>query len=79
MKHLIFTTLFLSVPAFAAWVPTGPNCPSAYPIKGNFKTSDGSRCIAHAPGDRSYNRTRPEKCYATMEDAIADGCRPAKR
>lgn len=59
--------------------PTGFQCPSSYPIKGNFTTYDGSRCIAHRPGGNSYNRTRHERCYATMEDAVADGCRPAKR
>ncbi len=59
--------------------PTGYNCPSSHPIKGNFTTYDGSKCIAHAPGGRSYARTNPERCYATMADAVAEGCRPARR
>lgn len=57
----------------------GGDCPTSHPIKGNFTTYDGSKCIAHTPGGRSYARTNPERCYATMADAVADGCRPAKR
>ena len=60
-------------------LPTGGVCPFSHPIKGNFTTYDGSRCIAHRPGGSYYSRTRPEWCYATMNDAIADGCRPAKK
>ncbi len=59
--------------------PVGGVCPGSHPVKGNFSTYDGSRCIAHRPGGNYYSRTRPERCYSTMEDAVADGCRPAKK
>jgi hypothetical protein len=54
-------------------------CPSSNPIKGNFTTSTGERCIFHSPGGEFYNRTKPEKCYATPADAVADGCRASRR
>lgn len=59
--------------------PTGKSCPTSHPIKGNFTTYDGSRCIAHRPGGGSYAKTIPERCYSTIEEAKADGCRAAKR
>lgn len=54
-------------------------CPSTHPIKGNFTTYSGERCIYHVPGGRFYNKTKPERCYATAEEAKADGCRASKR
>src|SRR5262245_11912473 len=54
-------------------------CPPTYPIKGNFTTYSGERCIHHSPGDAFYGKTKPERCYATEEDARQDGCRRAKR
>jgi methylphosphotriester-DNA--protein-cysteine methyltransferase len=39
------------------------------------KTSSG---IFHVPGGRSYERTNPDRCYATPAAAEADGYRPAK-
>ena len=33
------------------------------------------RCIFHSPGGQFYDKTKPEMCYATPADAIADGCR----
>ncbi len=44
-----------------------------YPVKG--KVGSG---IYHVPGGLSYDRTIPDRCYATPEDAEADGLRPAK-
>ena len=56
------------------WVaPVDGACPDGYPIKAN----DNSR-IFHVPGGRFYARTVPERCYATAEDAAADGYRRAK-
>jgi hypothetical protein len=56
------------------WVtPVDGRCPEGYPIKAN----DQSR-IFHVPGGRSYERTVPERCYANVEDAVADGYRQAK-
>lgn len=48
-------------------------CPQARPVKGNE-----SSMIAHEPGDRYYDVTKPEQCFATMGDAEAAGFRPAK-
>ena len=58
----------------ARWVaPNDGQCPTGYPIKVN----EGSG-IYHVPGGRFYARTAADRCYATAEDATADGYRPAK-
>jgi hypothetical protein len=59
--------------------PQGFNCPLAQPIKGNFTTYSGERCIYHVPGGGFYGKTRPERCYLTEADAVRDGCRRSKR
>src|SRR5207247_6052499 len=51
--------------------PDGAECPDDFPIKGNIR-SDKTK-IYHVPGDASYNRTRPEQCFATTADAAAAG------
>lgn len=55
------------------------NCPADQPIKGNFTTYSGEVCIYHIPGGQFYERTKPERCYATAGDAQRDGCRPSRR
>ena len=62
-------------------IPPGAfgNCSESYPIKGNFTTYSGERCIYHLPGQRFYNKTAAERCYATEADARQDGCRKSKR
>jgi hypothetical protein len=56
------------------WVaPINGKCPDGYPVKAN----DNSR-IYHVPGGRFYDRTAAERCYASADDALADGYRPAK-
>ena len=55
------------------------SCPTSHPIKGNFTTYSGERCIYHAPGWEFYNVTHPERCYATEAEARQDGCRPSRR
>lgn len=57
----------------------GWTCPQTHPIKGNFTTSSGERCIYHLPGGGYYEKTKPERCYATEEEAQQDGCRRSKR
>lgn len=57
----------------------GWSCPEKQPIKGNFTTYNGERCIYHMPGGSYYSRTKPERCYATEADARQDGCRRSKR
>jgi len=57
---------------------TKRSCPSTHPIKGNFTTRSGERCIFHMPGQRFYQKTQPERCYASPEEAESDGCRASK-
>jgi hypothetical protein len=60
----------------AAWVAPndGGTCPPGYPVK--VKERSG---IFHLPGMLAYDRTAPDRCYASAEAAEADGFRPAKR
>jgi len=65
-------------PLSVGLAPAGPyTCPGSHPIKGN-KSSSGER-IYHVPGGQSYDRTDPERCYATEADAQANGYRRAQR
>ena len=50
------------------------DCPGTHPVKSDFTTSFGGRCIYRVPGDDFYHRTEPERCYATVGDAEQDGC-----
>jgi hypothetical protein len=54
-------------------------CPPSHPIKGNFTTYSSEPCIYYMPGGQFYSKTKPERCYATEEDAQKDGCRRSKR
>jgi micrococcal nuclease len=55
------------------------SCPLSHPIKGNFTTYSGERCIYHVPGGQFYGRTKPERCYTTDGEAVKDGCRRSRR
>jgi hypothetical protein len=57
------------------WVPStsAGGCPDGFAIKAN----DSSH-IFHVPGGRSYERTRPDRCYASAAAAERDGYRQAK-
>jgi hypothetical protein len=56
------------------WVaPVDGACPDGYSVKANDNSG-----IFHVPGGRFYERTVPERCYARVEDAQADGYRAAK-
>lgn len=56
------------------WVePVDAACPASHPIKANANSM-----IYHQPGGRFYDRTVPERCYATTEAAERDGFRAAK-
>ncbi|GJM39074.1 MAG: hypothetical protein DHS20C19_24410 [Acidimicrobiales bacterium] len=58
-----------------SWLePVDGVCPASHPIKGNAQSG-----IFHVPGGMSYERTVPERCYASEADAEADGFRKAKR
>lgn len=49
------------------------NCPSWAPIKGNADSG-----IYHVPGQRFYDRTKPEECFRTEAAARAAGYRKSK-
>jgi hypothetical protein len=56
--------------------PTGSSCPASHPIKGN-KGSKG--WIYHVKGQSaSYESTKPEQCFASVQDAVAAGYRAPK-
>jgi hypothetical protein len=50
-------------------------CPAGYPVKGNVR--EDSVRLYHVPGQRSYDQTKPERCFATEEDARKAGYQPA--
>jgi len=54
--------------------PVDGVCPDGYPVKAKLRSG-----IYHQPGTATYDRTRPDRCYATAEAAEADGLRPPKR
>jgi hypothetical protein len=57
-----------------AWVaPIDGACPASHPVKVNARSG-----IYHVPGGRSYDRTTPDRCYATPDEAERDGYRRAK-
>jgi hypothetical protein len=64
-------------------LPTRKACSAClrptHPIKGNFTTYSGERCIYHAPGGAFYGKTKPERCYTSDEEARQDGCRASRR
>ena len=62
------------VPPQDAWT-----CPLTHPIKGNFTTYSGERCIYHMNGGEFFNKTKPERCYASEDEARQDGCRRSSR
>ncbi len=56
------------------WVePEGGACPASHPVK--VKLASG---LIHQPGMLAYQRTRADRCYATVEAAEADGFARAK-
>lgn len=55
------------------------SCPGSHPIKGNFTTWSGERCIFHTAGGEFYDQTRAERCYASATAAAQDGCRASLR
>lgn len=54
--------------------PEDRGCPASHPIKAKLGSG-----IYHRPRMAAYNRTIPDRCYASVEDAEADGFRPARR
>lgn len=62
----------------ASWRPEGGQCRWGGQdwIKGNINSS--RERIYHAPGQRNYERTQAEQCFATGKDAEAAGFRSSK-
>ncbi len=62
-------------PGSPPWVEPADDgsCPDGYPVKA--KTGSG---IFHLPGGRFYDRTKPDRCYASAAAAEADGYRRSK-
>jgi len=57
------------------WVdPSGTVCPKTHPVKGKL-----SSMIFQVPGNFAYERTTPDRCYKSTDDAEDDGLRAAKR
>ncbi len=54
-------------------------CPDSHPVKGNVRDGARDRCVFHVRGNEHYAATRAERCYATPAEAVADGCRAARR
>lgn len=50
------------------------NCPNNKLIKANAQSG-----IYHVPSGQYYHKTKPEKCFATEEDAQKAGYRKSKR
>jgi micrococcal nuclease len=62
------------VPPESAWA-----CPAAHPVKGNVNAFSSPRCIYHVPDSELYSATKPDRCYATVDDARSDGCQASRR
>ena len=54
-------------------------CPVSHPIKRTSAIRSGESCIYHVPGERSYLKTKPDRCYASEADAAQGGCRRSNR
>lgn len=63
-------------PATPSVDPAGSTCPPSHAIKGNL-ADDGER-IYHRPGNRYYDATAPEECFASPTDAEDGGYRPSR-
>jgi hypothetical protein len=63
-------------PSAHAWVEPSSDgyCPQSHPIKAKLSSK-----IVHLPGMLAYDRTKPDRCYASESAAETDGFRKAKR
>jgi hypothetical protein len=58
-----------------SWVdPCDGGCPESHPVKVKLSSH-----LFHLPGMLAYQRTHPDRCYRSAEDASADGFQRAKR
>jgi len=58
-------------------VPFSTDCPDTHLIKGNI--TDEGRKIFHTPRSPWYERTNPEVCFRSIEDASDAGFAPPER
>jgi hypothetical protein len=66
---------FPPVASSKTWVdPVDGECPDGFPVKAKLRSG-----IYHLPGNGSYDRTVPDRCYRDAAAAEADGLRPPKR
>ena len=63
------TRISPNTPQASTW-----NCPADKPIKGNAQSG-----IYHIPGGQYYKETKPERCFATEQDAQKAGYRKSNR
>jgi hypothetical protein len=71
----VVATMPEEVPPSARWSdPVEKACPPGFEVK--VKLASG---IYHLPGMFAYDRTIPDRCYASAEAAETDGFRAAKR
>ena len=61
-----------NLPAWAE--PVEGECPHGFPVKAKVRSG-----IYREPGMLNYERTAPDRCYASADAAEADGLRAAKR
>lgn len=54
-------------------------CPTTHPVKGMFTVSVQEPCRFYAPGSASYAKIDPDWCYASANEASADGCKAAAK
>lgn len=59
-----------------AWVAPDDDgsCPSGFTVKAKLTSG-----IFHVPDGTNYDRTKADRCYASVEAAELDGLRPPKR
>jgi hypothetical protein len=57
------------------WVePTGGVCPASHPVKAKLSSK-----VFRTPDSPGYEASKPDRCYASEDDAQREGFREAKR
>jgi hypothetical protein len=62
-------------PPQVVWVePQGTVCPTSHPVKAKLSTK-----VFRGPNSPGYDKSKPDRCYASEDAAVDDGFREAKR